>query len=111
MPRLKRQRPREIVDDWPRSPSSRIDDAKWEKVPDKPLDERLIGPAHAARQFASNLREAIEGFTMRDVAELCQLDHGQIVRILNGDVWPDIVTITLLEDGLGVDLFPRRSER
>jgi hypothetical protein len=111
MPRLPRQRPREIVVAWPRPSTSRIPDNEWGKVPDKPRDERLVAPAQATRLFADNLREAISGFSTRDVAELCQLDHVQIVRILNGEVWPDIVMITLLEDGLGVDLFPKRSER
>ncbi|NYK09069.1 helix-turn-helix domain-containing protein [Leifsonia naganoensis] len=111
MPRLKRRRPREVLAAWPRTFAARVAEQTWDEEPLAPEDERLVKPAHAALRFATNLRAAIDGRPLRDIAELCGVDHAQIVRVLSGASWPDLVLITQLEDGLGVDLFPRRSDR
>lgn len=77
----------------------------------KPLDESLVKPARVARQFAVNVRTVIGDRSIREVAEVCGLEHSVVVRVLNGQQWPDLITITKLEDGLGVDLWPRRDAR
>ena len=111
MARRERRHPRQLVADWPRPEKSRVAIEKWEGVSDKPHDERLVAPARATRQIVINLRDAMGESSIREVAELCGLDHSQVLRILNGELWPDAISITKLEDGLGVDLWPRRLDR
>jgi transcriptional regulator with XRE-family HTH domain len=64
-----------------------------------------------AKQFAVNVRAAIAGRSIREVAEACELEHSALVRVLNGEQWPDLITISKLEDGLDADLWPRRDVR
>ncbi|GAA4156010.1 XRE family transcriptional regulator [Leifsonia shinshuensis] len=77
----------------------------------KPQDDSLIKPARVARQFAINVRAAIADRSIREVAEVCGLEHSVVVRVLNGEQWADLVTIAKLEDGLDSDLWPRRDAR
>lgn len=63
--------------------------------------------AEVARQFALNLRAAIEARSLRAVAQLCGVSHTTLVRILNGQAWPDLFTIARLEAGLQTSLWPR----
>jgi len=43
--------------------------------------------------------------SIRAVARDAGLDEGTVRRTLSGDTWPDIRTITLLEQALGVSLY------
>ena len=61
-----------------------------------------------ARQLALSLREAMGERSARAVSKLCGVHQTTICAILNGTAWPDLHTTVLLEDGLGVDLWPRR---
>lgn len=74
---------------WPQSPSS------------DPFGE-------IARQFVLNLRDAMAGRTLRDVAADAGIGHVTLQRILTGQAWPDLQTIARLEVGLDAALWPRR---
>jgi len=89
MARTERPRPNALSASWPESPSS------------DPAGE-------VARRFALALAEQIGSRTLREVAEQCELTHATLVGILAGRTWPDMRTISRLEDGLDVDLWPGR---
>jgi len=82
-PRPVRVTPNELCIDWP---TTRSDDP--------------------ARQFVLNLRSAIGGRAIREVARDTGVDRASIATVLNGLSWPDIVTLAKLEIGLGVSLWP-----
>lgn len=87
MSRATRLVPNQIAEGWPDRPSSDV-------------------PAEAARRFALNLRDALDGRTTRAGADLTGVSHVTIGRVLNGTVWPDAATIARLEHGLGRRLWP-----
>ncbi|MGS0561375.1 helix-turn-helix domain-containing protein [Microbacterium aurugineum] len=49
--------------------------------------------------------------SVRSVADIAGLDEGTLRNILSGARWPDLRTIALLEDALGVALWPVYEER
>ena len=89
MPRPQRAKPRELVAGWPDAPST------------DPTGE-------VARQFTLRLREVIGSRSVRDAAKATDTNHATLLRILEGNAWPDMETIAKLERGLGADLWPGR---
>ncbi|MCY7288366.1 MAG: helix-turn-helix domain-containing protein [Cryobacterium sp.] len=81
-PRPARAVPAKLCVDWPAVPS---DDAV----------------AEVARQLVVNLREAMGGRSIREVASATDVDRATIGALLVGKSWPDIVTLAKLERGLG----------
>ncbi|WP_111720307.1 helix-turn-helix transcriptional regulator [Homoserinimonas sp. OAct 916] len=71
--------------------------------PDTPFEDPV---GEVARQFALNVRDAIGGRTIRDVARETGVDRTVISMLMNGKSWPDMVTIANLELGLGRKLWP-----
>jgi hypothetical protein len=92
VPRPARPKPRELTSNWPRVPS------------DDPV-------AEVARQFAVRLRDALAETSVREASRLTGVDHATLGAVLNGNTWPDLVTIARLELGLDVDLWPGRIAR
>jgi transcriptional regulator with XRE-family HTH domain len=89
MPRLARKTPAELTPGaWPTKPSQ------------DPV-------AEVARQLVLNLREAVGERSIRAVGVQTGLDHSTILRILGGEVWPDLETIAKIELGLGVSIYPQ----
>jgi hypothetical protein len=89
MPRDKRAKPHELSTNWP--------------------DEQSANPnGEVARQFALNLRKSIGDRSLRAAGDDAGVDHTTILAILAGRTWPDLETISKLEHGLGVDLWPGR---
>jgi len=89
MARPERAKPRDVVPGWP---DARSDD---------PVGE-------VARQFTLRLRAAIGDRSLRDAGTITGTSHVTLLKILDGQVWPDMATIAKLELGLGVDLWPGR---
>jgi transcriptional regulator with XRE-family HTH domain len=87
VPRPHRPVPAEVVREWPNRPSEQAE-------------------VEVARQFAINLRAALEGRSLRQAKALTGVDHTTIAAILNGTVWPDLHTLARLEHGLDADLWP-----
>lgn len=87
MGRKKRAKPFELVDGWP------------EGVSDDPIG-RIV------QQFVLNLRDAMDGRSIRSVAAQVDIDHTALAAILAGKSWPDLVVIGTLERGLGRELWP-----
>lgn len=58
-----------------------------------------------ARQFVLQLRAALGGRSVRSVAREAGLDHATVVRVLAGQVWPDLATIARLELALDASLW------
>ncbi len=86
MPRTSRSTPAELADQWPDVPST------------DPTVE-------AARRFAVNLREAIGDRSIRSVAADAGLNHGTLLKALNGTAWVDAKTIASLEASLACGLW------
>ncbi|WP_405810654.1 helix-turn-helix domain-containing protein [Streptomyces sp. NBC_01520] len=57
-----------------------------------------------ARALGERLKE--RGLSLRQAATLTGVNRQAIVNLLNGISWPDVVTVSLLEDGLDVALWP-----
>jgi hypothetical protein len=60
-----------------------------------------------AQRFARNLRDALDGRSVRSFERDAQLSNAIVTRILAGRVWPDAVTIARLEIATGRSLWPR----
>jgi len=56
-----------------------------------------------------NLHDAMEGRSLRSVAEDAGIHHVTLLKILHGRAWPDLATISRLEIGLNADLYPTRA--
>ena len=61
----------------------------------------------AARRFVVNLRAAMGGRSIRSVAADAGLDEGSVRRVLSGATWPHLRAMVLLEESLGVRLYPK----
>lgn len=92
MPRHSRPQPWELSANWP---DVAVSDSAGE----------------VARLLAVNLRKAMGGRSARAVAAETGVDHTLIGKVLNGKTWADLATVARLEDALGVDLWPRRTDR
>ena len=76
-------------------------DAPWPNVPS------MDPVVEIARQFVVNLRDAMAGRTLRDVASDAGIGHVTLQRVLTGQTWPDLQTVARLEVGLDAALWPR----
>ncbi len=63
--------------------------------------------AEVAAAFVRNLRAVIEGRSLREVAGLAGLTHTTVMRILAGQVWPDLSSIARLERAFRAPLWPQ----
>jgi DNA-binding phage protein len=71
-------------------------------------DGEVDGPAAVAQQLARALAAALAGRSVRQVAREADLRHTTVLALLNGQRWPDFVTVVKLEDALAATLWPRR---
>lgn len=85
MGRTPRSRPRELSPSWPDV-------------------ESVDRHAEVARQYALSLRSAIGDRSIRSVARDAGLDEGTLRRVLAGQSWPDLNTVSRLSECLGVGL-------
>ena len=81
-PRPARAVPADLCVDWPHVPSGDT-------------------VAERARLMVVNLRQAMDGRSIREVAAVTGVDRATIGAVLVGKSWPDIVTLSKLELGLG----------
>jgi hypothetical protein len=68
------------------------------------------GPAAVAQLVAQALAAELEGqqLSVRQVARDADLQHTTVLGLLQGQRWPDFVTLVKLEDAVGVTLWPSR---
>lgn len=68
----------------------------------------MDGPpeAHYAVEVARRLARAMEGQSLRSVARESGLDHTTVRALVEGQRWPDLITIARLETALNVRLWP-----
>jgi transcriptional regulator with XRE-family HTH domain len=66
--------------------------------------------AEVARQMALRTRAALEGRSIRAVAQAAGVSHVTLINVLSGRAWPDLTTIAKLELALEVDLWPGRPD-
>ncbi|WP_084125967.1 helix-turn-helix transcriptional regulator [Demequina sp. NBRC 110054] len=83
----RRTRPRDLGSDWP------------DRVVDDPAGE-------VARRIAVALRTATAGLSLRQVAEATGVNYTTVRDVLLGNTFGDSITISRLEIGLGVALWP-----
>ena len=86
MGRRERLRPVEVSRDWPLTP-----------VPD-PVQESV-------RRYVLNLRDAIEGESIRSAAVRTEVNYSTLRAVLAGEAWPDAITVARTERGLGARLW------
>lgn len=69
---------------------------------------RIDGPPEAkyAAEVSRRLREAIGERTLRSVAREAGLDHTTVRAVVEGERWPDLITVARLEQALDVRLWP-----
>lgn len=82
MGRRGRDKPNEISGDWPSAP---VPDAVHEAV----------------RRYVQNLRAAIGDDSIRATAARTQVNYSTLHAILDGEAWPDAITVARTEHGLG----------
>lgn len=85
--------PRELADDpenWPEA-----------AIPDRPQARVVQAIAAALTRHMTR-----QGLSLRRVAELSGVNRQAIANLLAGDSWPDVATLSRLEDALGVGLYP-----
>ena len=63
-------------------------------------------PARYAQAFAAALQQAIGHRSQRSIARQTGVAHGTIGGVLRGTTWPDLITVSKLEWGLGHALWP-----
>ena len=80
------------------TPSSRVDGWPDVSAPDAEVE--------VARRLVANLLAAMDGRSIRSVADLAGLDEKTVRNVIAGKSWPDLRTIALLEQGLGCRLYP-----
>ncbi|GGR05716.1 helix-turn-helix domain-containing protein [Streptomyces aurantiogriseus] len=82
-----------------------VADGTWPEVTlasDAPLS------AHCGLLLARDLRRTMRSrdLSLRGLAEVACVAHSTVARVVNGDVLPDIGTLTRLEDALDHQLWP-----
>ncbi|WP_193241554.1 helix-turn-helix domain-containing protein [Streptomyces phaeolivaceus] len=82
-----------------------VTDGPWPQVvlaPTAPLS------AHCGLLLARDLDRTMRSreLSLRGLAEMAQVAHSTVARVLNGEVLPDIGTLTRLEDALDLQLWP-----
>ena len=87
MGRTSRAKPRELTESWPDV-------------------EAVDRHGEVARRYVLSLRAAIGARSVRSVARDAGLDEGTVRRVLAGESWPDLHTISRLNDSLGGGLYP-----
>ncbi|WIB67440.1 helix-turn-helix transcriptional regulator [Curtobacterium sp. MCBD17_035] len=60
--------------------------------------------------MALRTRAALEGRSIRAVAQAAGVSHVTLINVLSGRAWPDLTTIAKLELALEVDLWPGRPD-
>ena len=80
----------------------------------KPATEHAETPGLAEAlamsvEVAENLRRAMSGRNISEIARLAQVARSTIYDIVSGTTWPDLVTVCKLEAALEEQLWPRRS--
>ncbi|GGL07758.1 hypothetical protein JOE58_002611 [Curtobacterium luteum] len=79
--------------------------APWPDVPS-------VDPSgEIARLFVLRLREEIGGRSLRAVGDQTGVHNATLVKILHGNAWPDLATISRLEVGLNAELYSSTSVR
>ncbi|MFD7107047.1 helix-turn-helix domain-containing protein [Streptomyces celluloflavus] len=85
--------PRELARDpenWPEA-----------AIADHPEARVVQAIAHALTRHMAG-----QGLGLRRVAALTGVNRQAVANLLCGDSWPDVATLSRLEDGLGVGLYP-----
>lgn len=65
-----------------------------------------------AAWYASHIAIAVQailesqGMNLNEAARRCGIDRETLVRVINGETYPDLVTLSALEVGLGARLWP-----
>jgi hypothetical protein len=95
-------------------PPAPAHDARWEDTPHRPGDAPLrrvppeLAPntpaGRAARSLGRQLRawRTAQGLTQRRVADRLGWDQPQVARLEGGSVHPNLATLTLLAERLGL---------
>ena len=69
------------------------------------------GAAEVSQQIARTLQSQLGQRSVRQAARDADLQHTTVLGLLNGQRWPDFVTLVKLEDALQVALWPERYGR
>ncbi|ONK13077.1 helix-turn-helix transcriptional regulator [Streptomyces sp. MP131-18] len=86
-------------------PRSYVIEGQW---PYAVLDEEAPVAAHYGQEVALRVAEAMKlrGLTQEALARRADLGQVTISRVLQGEVYPDLVTLAKLEQALRADVYP-----
>ena len=74
--------------------------------PDGKIHNNAPTATYWAAEIAKRLRIAVDGSSKSDVAAEAEIARSTLYDLLNGEAWPDVVTVVKLQDALGVELWP-----
>jgi DNA-binding phage protein len=80
-----------------------IDGGQW---PDDPLVDDAPPYATVTAEVVRRYRAAVGSRSLRSVASAAGIDATSLGRTLAGETVPDVHTVAVLEDALGVALWP-----
>ncbi|MFJ9706324.1 helix-turn-helix domain-containing protein [Streptomyces sp. NPDC101234] len=86
-----------------KKPSSFVIDGEWPHAMMEPHRGALVAQA-IARKLAAAMAE--RGLSANALAQKSGVNRQVITNVLNGSVWPDMLTVVDLEGALGVLLWP-----
>ena len=75
--------------------------------PDGQLASKAPPEARQARANATALREALQGQSIREVADEAEFAHSTVYDLLAGKTYGDVITLARLEAALGTQLWTR----
>jgi hypothetical protein len=90
-----------------RLPRDLVVDGEW---PDGILPKGEVGAAYA-QAAAVRLRDAMEGFTLREFARVYSLPAMTLSMVLQGRSYPSIQTLARIEEALDSSIIPDFFER
>lgn len=90
-----------------KKPSSFVVDGEWPHAMMEPHRGALVAQA-IARKLAAAMAE--RGSSANALAQKSGVNRQVITNVLNGSVWPDMLTIVDLEGALGVLLWPDHTQ-
>ncbi|MGW0207527.1 helix-turn-helix transcriptional regulator [Streptomyces sp. NPDC003233] len=90
-----------------KKPSSFVIDGDWPHAMMEPHRGALVAQA-MARKLADAMAE--RGISANALAKMSGVNRQVIANVLNGTVWPDVLTVVDLEGALGVLLWPDHTQ-
>lgn len=84
-------------------PRDAVVNGEW---PNGKIDEPVAAWYAAHIAMAALAAVEAQGLNLNEASRRCGIDRETLVRVIEGETYPDLVTISALEMGLGARLWP-----